>query len=93
MESKQPGLMNINPMPNAASFVENCDTWKEMKRIEFTITDEGGQSLREPSFVENCSELPLAVMRAVEDFVEAHEGEVELPITIHVQSAMSSATC
>jgi hypothetical protein len=30
-----------------------------MKRIEFTITGEGGQSLREPSFVEDCAELPL----------------------------------
>jgi hypothetical protein len=87
------GLMNFSSTPDAASFVQNRDTLKEMKRIEFTITDEGGQSLHEPSFVENCSELPLAVMRAVEDFVEAHEGEVELPITIHVQPAVSSSTC
>ena len=63
-----------------------------MKRIEFTITGEGGQSLREPSFVEDCAELPIAIMRAVEDYVQAHDGKLELPITIRVQPSQSSAT-
>ena len=64
-----------------------------MKRIEFTIVGEGGASLREPGFVETCSELPLAIMRAVEDFLEAHDGELHLPITIHVQPSPVSSTC
>jgi len=51
-----------------------------MKRIEFTITGEDGRSLNEPGFVEDCSELPVAVMRAMEDFLEAHQGRPNLPI-------------
>ena len=64
-----------------------------MKRIEFTITGEGGESLQEPGFVETCSELPLAIMRAVEDFLEAHDGELHLPLTIQVRPSSQSPTC
>jgi hypothetical protein len=64
-----------------------------MKRIEFTITGEGGESLREPGFVENCSELPLAIMRAVEDFLEAHNGELHLPLIIQVRPSTPGPTC
>jgi hypothetical protein len=64
-----------------------------MKRIDFTITGEDGQSLQEPGFVENCAELPVAIMRVVEDFLEAHGGELHLPITIRVQPASGSASC
>jgi len=56
-----------------------------MKRVEFTVMGEGGASLREPGFIENCSDLPVLVMRAVEDFLEAHGGQLDLPITIHVR--------
>ena len=64
-----------------------------MKRIEFTITGEGGESLREPGFVESCADLPLAVMRAVEDFLEAHDGELHLPLTIQVRPSSLASTC
>jgi hypothetical protein len=64
-----------------------------MKRVEFEITGEGGQSLREPGFVDHCSDLPLAIMRAVEDYLDAHEGKLDLPITIKVRPTPSSLTC
>jgi hypothetical protein len=64
-----------------------------MKRIEFTITGEDGKSLNEPGFVEDCSELPIAVMRAVEDFIEAHDGNPHLPITIQIRSSSGTSTC
>ena len=64
-----------------------------MKRIEFTITGEDGKSLNEPGFVENCSELPVAVMRAMEDFLEAHDGDPHLPITILVRRGVGASTC
>ena len=64
-----------------------------MKRIEFTITGEDGKSLHEPGFVEDCSELPIAVMRAMEDFLEAHGGDPHLPITIRVQRSIGTLTC
>ncbi len=64
-----------------------------MKRIEFTIAGEGGESLREPGFVETCSELPLAIMRAVEDFLEANGGELHLPMTILVRPSSLESTC
>ncbi len=64
-----------------------------MKRIEFTIAGEDGKSLHEPGFVEDCTELPVAVMRAMEDFLEAHNGHPHLPITILVRRSIGTATC
>jgi hypothetical protein len=64
-----------------------------MKRVEFLITDEPGNILREPGFLEDCSELPITVMRAVEDFLEAHDGELHLPIIIRIRPVASSASC
>ena len=64
-----------------------------MKRIEFTLIADGGQSLQEPVFVENCSELPHAVMQAMEDFLDAHDGELHLPFTIRVQPSRSTESC
>ena len=64
-----------------------------MKRIEFTITDENGELFREPGFLEDCSEVPLAVMRAVEDYLEAHHGKLHLPIVIRVHPHAGSPSC
>ena len=64
-----------------------------MKRIEFTITGEDGQSLHEPGFVEDCSELPIAVMRAMEDFLEVHAGNPHLPITVQIRRSTGTMTC
>ena len=64
-----------------------------MKRIEFTIRSEGGEALSEPGFVEACSDLPLAIMGAVEDFLEANNGELHLPMTILVRPSSSESTC
>jgi hypothetical protein len=64
-----------------------------MKRVEFTISSEGDESLTGPAFVEDCSELPLAIMKAVEDFLEAHEGQLVLPMTIQVRPSPFRPTC
>lgn len=64
-----------------------------MKRIEFTLVADGGESLQEPVFVEDCSELPHAIMQAMEDFLEAHDGEGHLPLTIRVQPSRSNESC
>jgi hypothetical protein len=69
------------------------DTVDGMKRIEFEITNEKGESLRGPGFVEECSDLPFAIMEAVKDFIEAHDGRIDLPITIQVKPDRSSPTC
>ena len=68
----------------------NC---RAMKRIDFSIVGDDGHVLHEPGFVEDCSELPLAIMRSVEDFMEAHDGKLSLPITIRVQPTFASPTC
>jgi len=62
-----------------------------MRRVEFTITGGGGKSLREPGFIEDCSDLPVHIMRAVEDFLEAHGGQIHLPITIYVRPGPSAS--
>jgi hypothetical protein len=59
-----------------------------MRRVEFMVTGEGGKSLREPGFIEDCSDLPVLIMRAVEDFLEAYGGRSDLPITIYVRPAV-----
>ena len=64
-----------------------------MKRIEFTILGEDGMSLREPGFVETCADLPMAIMRAVEDFLDAHDGQLHLPMTIVVRPSTLAPTC
>ena len=64
-----------------------------MKRIEFTITGEDGRRLQEPGFVEQCSELPIAIMRAVEDYLEANDGALELPIRVDVRPSAAGPTC
>lgn len=63
-----------------------------MKRVEFTIRNDTGDLLREPAFVEHCADLPLAIMRAVEDFLEVHDRKLHLPIIIHVKPASADAT-
>ena len=64
-----------------------------MKRVEFTILSQSGESLREPGFVESCSELPVALMRAMEDYLETQGGELHLPLVIRVEASPSSPSC
>ncbi len=64
-----------------------------MKRIEFALTSDDGSSLQEPMMVEDCTQLPYAIMHAVEDFLEAHDGQLHLPITIRVQPSTPSSSC
>ncbi len=56
-----------------------------MKRMEFTITGKDGKALHEPGFAGECSELPIAILRAAEDFRDVHEGRIDLPIIIQVR--------
>lgn len=65
-----------------------------MKRVEFTIRNDTGDLLREPGFVEDCSELPMAIMRAVEDFLEVNHQKLHLPVIIHVKAiSPDAASC
>jgi hypothetical protein len=69
------------------------DSEEDMKRVEFLITGEKGEILREPGFLDDCAELPQAVKTAVEDFLEAHDGRLNLPIIIRIRPAPGAATC
>jgi hypothetical protein len=64
-----------------------------MKRVEFTIINREGSSLREPGFVDHCSELPVAIMRAMEDFMEARGGDLHLPIQIRIEPSEETPSC
>jgi hypothetical protein len=64
-----------------------------MKRVEFTIRNDDGDLLREPGFVEKCSELPRAIMHAVEDFMEANDGKLHMPLLIHVKPVADAEAC
>jgi hypothetical protein len=64
-----------------------------MKRVEFTIRNDAGDLLREPGFVEACDDLPLAVMDAMKDFMEAHDGKLHLPLLIHIKPAKGAGEC
>lgn len=65
----------------------------ELKRIEFTIRDNEGKLLQEPGFVEDCLELPHAIKQAVEDFLDAYNQKLDLPLTIHVNPNPEQPTC
>lgn len=65
----------------------------EIKRIEFTLVADGREALNEPISVESCRDLPLAIMQAVEDYLEANNGELNLPLTIQVQPSRGASTC
>lgn len=64
-----------------------------MKRVEFLITGEKGEILREPGFLEDCRDLPQAVMTALEDYLEVHDGSLNLPIIIRIRPAPGAPTC
>ena len=64
-----------------------------MKRIDFAIVGENGETFSEPGFVEDCSELPVAIMRAMEDYLDAHDGRVHLPLLIRVHPNSQTPTC
>lgn len=85
-EEKLPSRISCPP-------VGGVDENNDLKRVEFTITSELGDCLHEPGFVEDCSEVPYAIMRAVESYLEAHEGRLKLPINIRVQPSRSSPSC
>lgn len=58
-----------------------------MKRVEFSILDGNNHPLKEPALVENEGDLPAAVMDAVNDLLEAYDGELALPLWIEVTAA------
>jgi len=63
------------------------------KRIEFTIFDQEGEFLQKPGFVEDCSQLSMAIKQAVDDFLESRGGAVRLPITINITPTTDGPTC
>jgi hypothetical protein len=67
--------------------------FNRMKRVEFTIRNDDGDLLREPGFVDQCSELPAAIMLAVEDFMEVNGGKLHLPLLIHVKPVADAEVC
>ena len=62
-----------------------------MKRVEFTLIDGNDHPLREPGFIEWEADLPVAIMEAVNDFLEAYDGELALPLRIDVTTADEAA--
>lgn len=62
-----------------------------MKRVEFTIIDGNNQPLREPGFMESEGDLPVAVMEAVNDFLDAYKGAIALPMRIEISAAVEEA--
>lgn len=65
----------------------------ELKRIEFTIRDSADNILQEPGFVNECSELPSAIKQAVEDFLDAYDQKLDLPLVIRVNPHPSQPSC
>jgi hypothetical protein len=64
-----------------------------VKRINFTVRSAQRVVLQEPGFLENCSDLPGAMMKLMEDCLETSDGSLRLPLTIEVQPAAGQPTC
>ncbi len=56
-----------------------------MQKIQVEIRDGNRESFSEPVFLESLHDLPMGVKQAVEDFIEAHDGEIANPITASAQ--------
>ncbi len=53
-----------------------------MHKLVLEVCDGNQGSLSEPVFLENLLDLPMGVKQAVEDFIEAHDGEIATPIVV-----------
>jgi hypothetical protein len=53
-----------------------------MQKLILEVCDANHAALCEPVFLEHLHDLPMGVKRVVEDFIEAHEGEVATPLVI-----------
>ncbi|MDR3401161.1 MAG: hypothetical protein P4L99_01585 [Chthoniobacter sp.] len=62
-----------------------------MKNVEFKIVDGNNHPLHEPATIERETDLPVALMEAVNDFLEAYHGELALPLRIEVTVARKQA--
>lgn len=59
-----------------------CDATNAMHKLVFEVSDANHFTLQEPVFLEDLSELPIAVMQAMEDFLDANDRMPALPIVI-----------
>lgn len=62
-----------------------------MQSVEFTIVDGNNHPLHEPAFLERESDLPVALMEAMNDFLEAYGGKLTLPLRIEVTAPRKKA--
>ena len=62
-----------------------------MKSVEFKIVDGNNHPLHEPATIEREADLPVALMEAVNDFLEAYDGELVLPLRIEVTAVRQQA--
>ena len=53
-----------------------------MHKLILEVCDGNGESLHEPVFLETLHDLPMGVKQAVEDFIDAHDGEIATPIVV-----------
>lgn len=53
-----------------------------MHKLILEVCDGTHASLCEPVIVEELHDLPLGVMQAVEDFIDAHDGALSTPLVI-----------
>ena len=63
-----------------------------MHKLLLEVCDGNGESLHEPVFLETLHDLPMGVKQAVEDFIEAHDGEIATPIVITARMENDDAT-
>ena len=63
-----------------------------MHKLILEVCDGNHGSLCEPVFLENMLDLPMGVKQAVEDFIEAHDGEIATPIVVTARMENDEAT-
>ena len=62
-----------------------------MKRFDFTMSDGYDRSLYKPSVVGGEADLPIALMEAMNDFLEAYGGGLKLPFRIEITATDGEA--
>jgi hypothetical protein len=63
-----------------------------MHKLILEVCDGKGDSIYEPVFLETLHDLPMGVKQAVEDFIDAHDGEIATPIVVTARAETDPAT-
>ncbi len=62
-----------------------------MQKLILEVCDGNGESICEPVFLETLHDLPMGVKQPVDDFIDAHDGEIATSIIVTARAKNPSS--